>query len=66
MLFVETSKVTPEVSDAFSADAIDVLPYSDVAQYITNLQPDGNIFIDPQTLNFELELAVKAAFKRGT
>lgn len=65
VLFVETSKVTPEVSDAFSADAIDVLPYSDVAQYITNLQPDGNIFIDPQTLNFELELAVKAAFKEN-
>lgn len=57
-LFVDKSKVDTDVEMAFSADRIELHYYDEVADYIRKMNDLGSIFIDPSSLNYELNNTV--------
>src|SRR5574344_1295882 len=57
-LFIDKSKVDAEVETVLASDRIELHSYDEVTDYIRNMKGAGKIFIDPSSLNFELNNAV--------
>lgn len=61
-LFIDRSKVDADVEAFLSADRIELYDYDEVSDYICNMNDVGMMFIDPSSLNNELNNTVMNRF----
>lgn len=52
--FIEGSKVPFELHQELENDGIDILPYFEVHDKISNLSSDSNVYIDPDRSNYKI------------
>jgi Xaa-Pro aminopeptidase len=57
-LFIDKSKVDADVESVLASDRIELYSYDEVTDYIRTMKDVCRIFIDPSSLNFELNNAV--------
>ena len=61
-LFAEISKFPIDVQDALKFSNVRVHKYDEVASYIGTLRPEGRIFIDESSLNYDTGKAMESLF----
>ena len=63
LLFIDTNKVSPELTQKLATDKIELRPYSEITSHLTQLKTDKGLLIHKATLNVQLYDAINPGIK---